>query len=159
MKNLVWMMVVASACGVGTADVSDGVDDDAVTSESLASSGGAKPRPLPALKRCSEDKECGAGNWCDTPCAPPKACALAGVCRALPTTCGADADCPERHYCDDPCAPPRVCAAAAQCRPVPPPTACSDDSACASGYHCELPCGPDGDCVPLGTCVRNKPAR
>ncbi len=152
MKNIVWCVMVLSGCGLGV----DGADAKDTASSSLPSSGVPKPQPLPAIKTCEVDKECGAGAWCDNPCYPPKACALAGVCRALPATCSVDADCPERFYCDDPCAPPRMCAAAPSCQPVPPPTACSDDSACASGYHCELPCGPDGDCVPLGTCARNK---
>lgn len=158
MKNALWIAVVVAGCGVSSTEVSDGADDDSVTSDSLSSSRRAKPRPLPALRSCSEDKECGLGSWCDTPCHPPKACALAGVCRPLPVTCALDADCPERHYCDDPCRG-LACDAIAQCRPVPPPTSCADDSQCVSGYHCELPCGPDGDCFPAGTCVRNKPSK
>jgi len=159
MKNVLCCLLALSGCGVGvepTGRSADGVGDDSTTSSSLASS--AKALPVPALQSCTGDKECGVGAWCDDPCAPPKACASAGVCRPVPSTCKLDADCPDRFYCDDPCAPPRMCVAAPSCKPVPPPTACSEDSSCASGYHCALPCGPDGDCVPLGTCERDLPA-
>jgi hypothetical protein len=157
MKNVMWCLLVLSGCGVGVESTGRTVDDaEGTSSSSLASNSGSMP--VPALQSCSDDKTCGAGAWCDDPCAPPKTCASAGVCRPLPSACKADADCPDRFYCDEPCAPPKACAIGPSCKPVPPPTACSADSACASGYHCALPCGPDGDCVPLGRCERNPAA-
>ncbi|MDP1826274.1 MAG: hypothetical protein Q8L48_23605 [Archangium sp.] len=151
MKKILCGLLILSGCGVGV----EAADEEGASSSSLSVNREDKPLPVPPIQVCSEDKECGVGAWCDTPCAPPKACASAGVCRPLPSQCRADADCPERFYCDDPCPAPRVCAQAPSCKPVPPPTKCSEDSACASGYHCALPCGPDGDCVPLGICERN----